>query len=90
MNEETVISDHDISIKIKAVHAVHAKKSFLGSLVGNGNGYILEITKSLLIYRVYVTGDSVYNKKPSAQSVRAKGESSRYHLCSYVLFAHTS
>lgn len=62
-NEETVISDHDISIKVKAVHAVHAKKSFLGSLVGNGNGYILEITKSLLIYRIYVTGDSVYTKK---------------------------
>jgi len=62
-NDESEISVDGVNINVKAVPAVHAKKSFLGNMVGNGNGYILEITRSILIYRIYITGDSVYNKK---------------------------
>jgi L-ascorbate metabolism protein UlaG (beta-lactamase superfamily) len=41
---------------------VHAKRKLFGSLVGNGNGYLLKVTNNYFKYTVYVTGDSVYNK----------------------------
>jgi L-ascorbate metabolism protein UlaG (beta-lactamase superfamily) len=61
--EETEISANDINIKIRAVPAVHAKNILPGIAVGNGNGYLLEITWRVLLFRIYVTGDAVYNKK---------------------------
>ena len=60
--EDTVIPFDDITIKIKAVPAIHAKKTLFGGAIGNGNGYLLEVTGADSKYRVYVTGDSVYNK----------------------------
>lgn len=62
-NEETAIMISGINIKIKAIPAIHAKKVLISSIVGNGNGYLLQISKNNSKYTVYVTGDSVYNKK---------------------------
>jgi N-acyl-phosphatidylethanolamine-hydrolysing phospholipase D len=61
-NEETAILIDKTSIKIKAVPAIHAKKVLFSSIIGNGNGYLLEIKKNDSKYCIYVTGDSVYSK----------------------------
>ena len=61
-NEETRYSSNDITIKIKAVPAIHAKKKILSSRIGNGNGYVLKIGKRNSEYNIYITGDSVYRK----------------------------
>lgn len=60
--EDTAIQVDGFTIKIKAVPAIHAKRKLFGSLVGNGNGYLLEISKNGFKFRIYVTGDSVYDK----------------------------
>jgi L-ascorbate metabolism protein UlaG (beta-lactamase superfamily) len=61
-NEETDVLIDGINIKIKAIPAIHAKKALFSSMVGNGNGYLIKITKNNSKYCIYVTGDSVYNK----------------------------
>ncbi len=61
-NEQTTYSINDIILKIRSIPAIHAKKKFISSKIGNGNGYILEIIKHKLKYNIYVTGDSVYSK----------------------------
>jgi L-ascorbate metabolism protein UlaG (beta-lactamase superfamily) len=50
-----------INIKIKALPAIHAKKASLGGMIGNGNGYLLNIDRGGSKYCIYVTGDSVYS-----------------------------
>ena len=44
-NEDTTYSSDGINIKIKAVPAKHAKKKIFSRLIGNGNGYVLELIK---------------------------------------------
>lgn len=61
-NEVTEIEIDGMLIKVKAVPAIHSKRVLFGSLIGNGNGYLLEIIKNNSQYSLYVTGDSVYNK----------------------------
>ncbi|MDA3900734.1 MAG: MBL fold metallo-hydrolase [Spirochaetes bacterium] len=62
-NEETEVMIDDVCIKIKAIPAIHAKKIFFSSVVGNGNGYLLQIIKDDSEYTIYVTGDCVYNRR---------------------------
>jgi len=61
-NDDSEILINGINIKIRALPAIHAKKALLSSIVGNGNGYLLDIAGDDSQYRIYVTGDSVYNK----------------------------
>ncbi len=61
-NEESAFAYDDIRIKIKALPAIHAKRKLYSSIIGNGNGYFLEISKKDSKFNIYVTGDSVYNK----------------------------
>jgi len=61
LEESFIYSNNDISINIRALPAIHAKRKFFGRQIGNGNGYLLEIIKDDLKYTVYVTGDSVFN-----------------------------
>ena len=51
----------DFRVVITAIPAYHAKKIVLSPLIGNGNGYLIEINKTLFSYNIYVTGDSVFN-----------------------------
>ncbi|MFA5063836.1 MAG: MBL fold metallo-hydrolase [Dehalococcoidia bacterium] len=60
-DESSEILADGISIKIKAMPAIHAKKASMGGMIGNGNGYILNIIRDSSRYCIYVTGDSVYN-----------------------------
>lgn len=60
-DEDTEVLSGGINIKIKAVPAIHAKKASLGGMIGNGNGYLLNIDRDGSKYCIYVTGDSVYN-----------------------------
>jgi L-ascorbate metabolism protein UlaG (beta-lactamase superfamily) len=60
-DEDTEVLSEGINIKIKAMPAIHAKKASLGGMIGNGNGYLLNIDRDGSKYCVYVTGDSVYN-----------------------------
>ena len=62
-NEQAEFSAAGITLKIKAVPAIHAKKRFLGAKIGNGNGYFVEISKSEFKYFIYITGDAVYNNQ---------------------------
>ncbi len=55
-------SFEDFNIKVKALPAIHARRKLLGRAVGNGNGYLLDITGKGFQYRVFITGDSVYSK----------------------------
>lgn len=61
-HEETEISVAGYAVKVKAVPALHAKRKIFGGMVGNGNGYLVEISGNESKYRIYVTGDSVYDK----------------------------
>ncbi len=61
-NEVSEFSSEDLTIKIKALPAIHAKRKILSAAVGNGNGYLLDITGSDFKYLIYITGDSVYSK----------------------------
>ena len=60
-NEATEILINGINIRIKALPAIHAKKALFGGMIGNGNGYLLDIAKDDSRYCVYVTGDAVFN-----------------------------
>jgi N-acyl-phosphatidylethanolamine-hydrolysing phospholipase D len=61
-NEQMVLSINNIDFEIKAVPAIHAKKKFISSSIGNGNGYLLKVINNNSKYNIYVTGDSVFNK----------------------------
>lgn len=62
-HEDTVVTTDGLSIRIKAIPAVHAKRRIFGGMVGNGNGYFLEISRADSAYSIYVTGDSVYDRE---------------------------
>ncbi len=52
----------DTRIRITAMPAYHARTRFLGNLVGNGNGYFLEIDKKNgERHTILVTGDAVFD-----------------------------
>lgn len=61
-DEDSEFRNKGLNIKIKALPAIHAKKASLGGMIGNGNGYLLNIDLDGSKYCIYVTGDSVYNK----------------------------
>ncbi len=61
-NQNTAFSFSGISVAVKAVPAIHARNKLLGNQIGNGNGYLLEISKGKFDYSVYITGDSVYSQ----------------------------
>jgi len=61
-DEEYEFSAGDLNIKVKALPATHARLKIFSSAVGNGNGYLLDITKRDFKFRIYITGDSVYSK----------------------------
>ncbi|MBN1498635.1 MAG: MBL fold metallo-hydrolase [Spirochaetes bacterium] len=61
--EMQFLSIKGVDIKITSIPAIHAKRKFFSSLIGNGNGYILEIEKDKNRFAAYVTGDSVFDKK---------------------------
>jgi L-ascorbate metabolism protein UlaG (beta-lactamase superfamily) len=61
-NECAEMCVDSINIKVKALPAIHARKTLLGNVVGNGNGYLLDIAGDDSKFCIYVTGDSVYNK----------------------------
>jgi len=60
-HEEINLSVGGMNIEIRVLPAIHAKRTLLSSIVGNGNGYLLDITGDDARYCIYVTGDSVYN-----------------------------
>jgi L-ascorbate metabolism protein UlaG (beta-lactamase superfamily) len=60
-DEDTEVLIDGINIIIRALPAIHAKKASLGGMVGNGNGYLLNIARKGSKYCIYVTGDSVYS-----------------------------
>jgi L-ascorbate metabolism protein UlaG (beta-lactamase superfamily) len=60
-DEDTEVLIDGINIKIKSLPAIHAKKASWGGMIGNGNGYLLNIARDGSKYCIYVTGDSVYN-----------------------------
>jgi len=61
-HEDTETFVEGINIKIKTLPAIHARNTLLGNVVGNGNGYLLDIDGDDSKFCIYVTGDSVYNK----------------------------
>ncbi len=60
-DEDSEFGIKGINIRIKALPAIHAKKASWGGMIGNGNGYLLNIARDGSKYCVYVTGDSVYS-----------------------------
>jgi len=60
-DEDTEVLIDNINIKVKALPAVHAKKASWGGMIGNGNGYLLNIARNGSKYCIYVTGDAVYS-----------------------------
>jgi len=61
-DKDTAILINGINIKIRALPAIHAKKASFGGMIGNGNGYLLDIARNDSRYCIYVTGDAVYNR----------------------------
>ncbi|KAL9643769.1 hypothetical protein ABK040_016071 [Willaertia magna] len=52
-------------IKIRAIPAIHSTNVMLGKLIGNANGYLVQVNNNLKkpICTFYITGDSVFNKE---------------------------
>jgi len=61
--EEEEIKINQFNIRVRAIPAIHAKRSIFSSLIGNGNGYILDIKERESSFRIYVTGDAVYDER---------------------------
>ena len=59
-NDTTVMRKGDETLTIIAVQARHAATDPLKSLLGKGNGYIIEYRHKDAIYRIYWTGDTVW------------------------------
>ncbi len=54
----------DLAVSVRAVPAIHGLNTLIGSLVGNGNGYVLEIGRPGEALRtVYVSGDDVFTPR---------------------------
>jgi len=61
--EEKEIRINQFNIEIRSIPAIHAKRRIFSPLIGNGNGYILIISDSNSSWRIYVTGDAVYDER---------------------------
>ncbi len=59
-----------IEITITAVPAYHGNSYLMRTLVGRGNGYLIEITKEGSSKSIYITGDTVYNRDITAKIPR--------------------
>jgi len=52
-----------MKIGIKAVPAVHGINALKGKLVGNGNGYLIDLIYNDKMYSIYTTGDTLPNQE---------------------------
>jgi N-acyl-phosphatidylethanolamine-hydrolysing phospholipase D len=48
-----------ISLSIEAIPAIHGLNRFKGLLIGNGNGYWIEIAEGNVRYTIYISGDTL-------------------------------
>jgi len=62
--EKTEIKIVDtVEIIIEAIPAIHGLNMIKGKLIGNGNGYWIDIIKSNEKYSIYTTGDTLPNRQ---------------------------
>ena len=61
--EKTTIAFPDnMEIIIEAIPAIHGLNSLTGKIVGNGNGYWIEILQAKEKFSLYASGDTLLNK----------------------------
>lgn len=62
-HDNKIIKIHDITIEIQAIPAFHGKNYLSRMLSGKVNGYLLIIDNSKVKKTIYVTSDTVFDKK---------------------------